>query len=86
MLRSDLYDYSDAYIAVKGVLTVEGANSNAYDEKLVFKNNAPFISYISKINSTLNDNAKDLDIAMPVCNLIEYSKNTARHQVAYIII
>ena len=42
---------------------------------MAFKNNAPFISCISKINNTLNDNADDLDIVMPMYNLIEYSKN-----------
>ena len=40
-----------------------------------FKNTAPFISCISKINNTLIDNAEDLDIVMPMYNLIEYSKN-----------
>ena len=42
---------------------------------MAFKNNAPFISCITKINNTLVDNADDLDIAMPMYNLIEYSKN-----------
>ena len=46
MLQSDLCDYSDAYIVVKGKITVTGANDNAYDKKLAFKNNAPSISWI----------------------------------------
>ena len=50
MLRSDLCDYSDAYILVKGKITVTNPNINHYDKKLALKNNAPFISYISKIN------------------------------------
>ena len=66
MLRSDLCDYSDAYIVVKGNITVENPDNAAYDRKLAFKNNAPFISCISKINSTLIDNAEDLDIVMPM--------------------
>ena len=52
MLRSDLCDYSDAYIVVKGKITVTNPNNNAYDKKLAFKNNAPFRSRISKINNT----------------------------------
>ena len=75
MLRSDLYDYSDAYILVKGRIAVTRPNNNAYDKKLALKNNAPFISCISKINDELIENAEDLDIVMPMYNLIEYSKN-----------
>ena len=75
MLKSDLCDYSDAYIVVKGKITVANPNNDAYDKKLAFKNNAPFTSCISKINNTLIDNAKDLDVVMPMYNLLEYSKN-----------
>ena len=75
MLRSDLCDYSDAYIVVKGTITVTRPGSIMYDKKLAFKNNAPFTSCISKINNTLIDNAEDLDIVMPMYNLLEYSKN-----------
>ena len=49
MLRSDLCDYSDAYIVVKGTITVTDPNKANYDEKLAFKNNAPFTSCILKI-------------------------------------
>ena len=70
MLQSDLCDYSDAYIVVEGVTTVEGANNTGRKNRLLaFKNNAPFISCISKINNTLIDNAEDLDAVMPMCNL-----------------
>ena len=75
MLRSDLCDYSDAYIVVKGTITVTDPNKANYDKKLAFKNNAPFTSCISKINNTLIDNAEDLDIVIPMFNLLEYSKN-----------
>ena len=75
MLRSDLYDYSDAYIVVEGIIAVTRPNDNAYDKKLAFKNNAPLNSCITKINNTLTDNAEDLDIVIPMYNLIEYSKN-----------
>ena len=75
MLRSDLCDYSDAYIVVKGKITVTNLNDNAYCKKIALKNNAPFLSCISKINNTLIDNAEDLDTVMPMNNLLEYSKN-----------
>ena len=75
MLGSDLCDFSDAYIVVKGIVTVTNPNNNAYDKKLAFKNNAAFTSCISRLNNTLIDNVKDLDIVMPMYNLLEYSKN-----------
>ena len=75
MLRSDLCDYAEAYILVKGKITVTNPNNNGYDKKLAFKNNAPFISCISKINGESVENAEDLDIVMPMYNLLEYSKN-----------
>ena len=75
MLRSDLCDYSDAYIILKGKITVTNSDNDAPDKKFAFKNNAPFTSSISKINNTLIDNAEDLDIAMSMYNLTEYSKN-----------
>ena len=79
MLQSDLYDYSDAYAAVKGTVTVtDSNNNNVFDKKLAFKNNVPFISSISKINNTLTDNAEDLDVVMPMYNLIEYSKKYSK--------
>ena len=76
MLRSDLCDFSDAHIVVKGDITLEGDNSaNKRNKNFTFKNNAPFISCISKINGIKIDNAEDLDVVMPMYNLLEYSKN-----------
>ena len=75
MLRSNLCDYSDAYIVVEGTITVTDPNNANYDKRLAFKNNAPFTSCISKINNTLIDNSEDLDIAIPMYNLFEYNKN-----------
>ena len=71
MLQSDLCDYSDAYIVVKGTITVVDPDDANYNKKLAFKNNAPFISCISKINNALIDNAEDLDIVVPMYHLIE---------------
>ena len=77
ILRSDLCDYSDAYIVVKGDITITDPSNNAYDKKLAFKNNTPFSCCILKINSKI-DNAKYLHIVMPMYNLIEYSKNYSK--------
>ena len=74
-MRSDLCDFSDAYIVVKGKITVTNPNNDAYDKKLALKNSAPFTSCILKIYNTLIDNEEDLDTVMPMYNLIEYCKN-----------
>ena len=73
MLRSDLCDYSDAYLVVKGIITVsaEERDRDERNRQVISKNNAPFISCISKINGTLIENAEDLDILMPMYNLLE---------------
>ena len=83
MLRSNLCDYSDAYILVKGTITVTapGVNNNGNDIRdkrnriLLLKNNAPFVSCITRINGELIEDANDLDIVIPMYNLLEYSKN-----------
>ena len=76
MFRSDIFDYNDAYIVVKGARTVERDNDDKTRiKKLIFKNNAPFGSYISKINNTFVDNAENVDIVMPIYNLLDYSDN-----------
>ena len=82
MLRSNLCDYSDAYILVKGKITVTapGANNGANNIRdkrnrpLILKNNAPFVSCITRINGELIEDADDLNIVMSMYNLLEYSK------------
>ena len=71
MLRLDLCDYSDAYIAMKWGNSAD----NRENKKLSFKNNAPFTSCISNINNTFIDNTEDLDVVMPMYNLLEYSND-----------
>ena len=85
MLKSSLCGYSDAYILVKGTITINGRGADAAarqaderDKGVIFKNCAPFINCISEINNTQIGNAKDIDIAMPMYNLIEYSDNYAK--------
>ena len=83
MLRSNVCDYSDAYILVKGTITVtapEISNNadNIRDKRnrpLISKNNAPFVSCITRINGELIEDADDLDIVMSMYNLLEYSQN-----------
>ena len=85
MLRSNLCDYADSYILVKGTITITGAGANAgeikadeRDKGVTFKNCTPFTKCISRINNTDIDNAQDIDIVMPMYNLIEYSDNYAK--------
>ena len=82
MLRSDLCDFSDAYIVVKmDIILRKATTRNFIDTRnrfLAFKNNAPFTNCISKIN-VLIDNAEDLDVVMPMYNLLEYSKSRKRY-------
>ena len=78
MLRSDLCDYSNECIVVKEKkdLLAPAANENDQAEKVVaFKNKAPFSSCILKTNSTLIENAEELDIVMPMYHRSEYSQN-----------
>ena len=80
MLRSDLCDYADAYILVNGTITVTaaaGANNirDKKNRKLILKNNAPFVSCITRINGELIEDADDSDIVMPMYSLLEYNKN-----------
>ena len=84
MLRCDLYDYSDAYIVMKGNVTLEGDNdANKRNKNLAFNNNAPFINCISKINGVKIDNAEDLDVVMSMQNLLEYSKSYRKTTVSF---
>ena len=83
MLKSSLCDYSDAYIIVKGTITVNNiaaasAAANNTNKKVIFQNCASFTNCISEINNPQVDNAKDIDIVMPMYNLIEYSDNYAK--------
>ena len=75
MLRSDLCDLSDAYTAVRGTISVSDPDDAKRKKSVAFKNNAPFINCISKINSVQIDNAEDLDVVMSIYNLLEYGKN-----------
>ena len=72
VIKSNLCDYSDAYILVTGDITATGGDANT---KVAFKNCAPFTKCVTHINDQHVDNADDLDIVMPIYNLNEYSNN-----------
>ena len=83
MLKSSLSDYSDAYILAKETITANNtaaafADANNTNKKVIFKNCTPFTNCISEINNTQVENAKEIDIAMPMYNLIEYSDNYSK--------
>ena len=85
MLRSNLCDYADSYILVKRTITITGAGDNdaarqAHERHkgVAFKNCALFTQCISKINNKDIDNAQDIDIVMPMYNLIECSDNYSK--------
>ena len=99
MLKSDLCDYSDPYIVLKGNINVTKKYllliilrhliiqmqlqmllmllmiMRLVKKKLVSKNNTPFINCNSKINCVKIDNTEDLEVVMPMYNLLECSKN-----------
>ena len=74
VLKSNLCDYNDAVITilVKGDITIAGRNLAI---EVAFKNCAPFTKCITKIDETTIDDAENLDLVMPVYNLVEYSSN-----------
>ena len=83
MVQYSLCDYDDAYILVKGNITVNntngaGADANNTNKKVIFKNCVPFTSCIGKINNAEIDNAQYIDIVMPMYYLIEYSDNYSK--------
>ena len=84
MLRSDLCDFSDAYIVVKGDIALRKTNGRwifgIKNKVLALKNNVPFTNCISKINNVITANGEHLDAVMPMYNLLEYSKNYRKTQ------
>ena len=75
MLRSDLCDFTDSYIVVKGTITATNPDNAKSNKSVAFKCNASFTNCISKLNGVKINNAEDSDFVMPMYNLFEYSKN-----------
>ena len=85
MPRSNLCDYANAYILVKGTITITGVGDkdavkrlNERNKGVIFKNCAPITKCIIRINNTVIDNAQVIDIVVPIYNLIEYSDNYSK--------
>ena len=70
MLRSDLCDFSDEYIVVKGVIAITNPDDAKRNKAVAFKNNAPFINIISEINGVQIDSVEDLEFVIPMYNLL----------------
>ena len=88
MLRSSLCDYSDAYILVKGNITVNntadaGAAGNDINKKVIFKNCTSFTNHTSKINNTEIDNAEYIDLVMRMYNVQNIGIITQEYLEAY---
>ena len=74
LLRSSLCDYDDAYILVTVSNTgTAGEDPHNRNKKVIYKNCTSFTDCISEINNTEIDHAKDIDVAMPMYNLTEYT-------------
>ena len=78
MLKSSVFDHSDGFALGKGTIAIFGQRVDAAaiaadknNKHVMLRNCAPFTDCISKPNSTQRDNAKDLDVLMPVHNPIE---------------
>ena len=85
MIKSNLCNYSDAYILVRRTITIDGERDDdaaklldGRNRGVIFKNCAPLSECVSNINNTQIDNARDIDIVMPMCILIEYSDNYSK--------
>ena len=85
LIKSDLRDYSDEFILVSGTITITGAGADAAakgaDERekgVICQNCALFTKSISSINDTQIDNAEDIDVVIPIYNLIERSNNYSK--------
>ena len=98
MLRSDLCDYSDAYIVVKDLLAAAANENHKAEKNVAFKNNAPFRSCISKISSTLIDNTKEYrivsshrivkafqDLLLKILQTLAYTSSNTWYRVKKII-
>ena len=78
MLRSDLCDFSDAYIVLKEDITVIEPDNVKRNKRAALKNNGSFINCVSKSNGVQADSEEDLDFVMPMHNLLEYKKITKK--------
>ena len=74
ILKSNLCDYNNVYILVRGDITVVAVLAT----QVAFKNCAPFSKCITKIDETITDGVWNLDLVIAMCNLIEYSSKYSK--------
>ena len=82
VLRSNLCDYNNASILVRGDITFRAAP----ETQVAFKTLTPFTKCITKIDGTAIDYAEDLDIVMPMYNLIEYMWNYSETAIRFMVL
>ena len=80
MLKSSLCNYTDGNILVKITITIantaaSAAAANNTNKKAIFTSCTPFANYISEINNIQIDNAKGINVVMPMSDMIEYCDN-----------
>ena len=83
MLKSSLFDHIHAYILVKGTWAIEktavaSTSTNNRTKKVIFKNYSPCTNCIKGINNKQIDHAKDVEVVMPLYNLVEHSDNYSK--------
>ena len=85
MLQSNLCDFSDPYIIVKRVIAVTNLDDATGNKAVAFKNNAPIINSISKVNGVQIRNTEDLDVVMPMHDLdqIRLVQSGLEFQISY---
>ena len=83
VLKPNLCDYAEAYILVNGTIRATNAVNTTRE---ALKNCAPFTKCNLEFNDDHVDTAENLDIVMPMYNLIEYSDNYQDHQLHFITI
>ena len=71
LLKSNLCHYNNVYILVRGNITIKGDNG----AEVAIKNCAPLIKFITKVNGTTIDDIEELDLVMPMHNLLQYSSS-----------
>ena len=88
MLTSSLCDYIDVYILVKGRIAINAVarQLDEINKGVIFKNCVPFINCKRKINNTEKDDAKDIEIVMPMYNVIKYSDNYLKQILKFMAI
>ena len=79
VLKSNLCDHNDIYILLRGDITVDASD----ETEVIFKNCAPFTKCITIIDGITIDDAEDVDLVMPMYNLLEHRSNYSEAIVSF---